>query len=75
VLHVAPGRVRVGDGYAATFAVTGYPAEVGPAWLEPLLSCPGRVGVAVHIDPVPAALVVPLVSSSVMGLVARRWGR
>src|SRR5204863_4379744 len=34
--------------------VTGYPAEVGPAWLEPLLSWPGRLDLAMHIDPLPA---------------------
>ena len=45
--------MRVGDGYAATLAVTGYPAEVGAGWLEPLLSWPGRVDVALHIEPVP----------------------
>jgi type IV secretory pathway VirB4 component len=59
---VAPGSVepnprclRVGDGYAATLIVTGYPAEVGPAWLEPLLSWPGRLDLALHIDPLPTA--------------------
>ena len=36
-LRVAADHVRVGDGYAATLAVTGYPAEVGLAWLEPLI--------------------------------------
>ncbi|QGN49777.1 DUF87 domain-containing protein [Micromonospora sp. WMMC415] len=58
---VAPASVdvtsrflRVGDGYAATLVVTGYPAEVGPAWLEPLLSWPGRLDLALHIDPLPA---------------------
>jgi hypothetical protein len=55
-LQVTPGHVRLGDGYAATFAVCGYPAAVGPAWLDPLLSYPGRVNVALHIDPVPAAI-------------------
>jgi hypothetical protein len=55
-LQVTPAHVRVGDGYAATFAVCGYPAAVGPAWLDPLLSYPGRVDVALHIDPVPAAI-------------------
>ncbi|MBB5874613.1 type IV secretory pathway VirB4 component [Allocatelliglobosispora scoriae] len=59
-LQVAPGHVRVGDGYAATFAVAGYPAEVGPAWLGPLTSYPGRVDVAVHIDPVAAPLAAPM---------------
>jgi type IV secretory pathway VirB4 component len=53
-LEVAPRHVHVGEHYAATFVVTGYPAEVGPAWLEPLLSFPGRLDVALHIEPVPA---------------------
>ncbi|MEV0133697.1 ATP-binding protein [Dactylosporangium sp. NPDC050688] len=48
--------LRVGDGYAATLVVTGYPAEVGPAWLEPLLSWPGRLDLALHIDPLPAPI-------------------
>jgi hypothetical protein len=55
-VQVARSHVRVGDGYAATFAVVGYPAEVGPAWLDPLLSYPGRVDVAVYVEPVPAGL-------------------
>jgi type IV secretory pathway VirB4 component len=59
---VAPGSVeltprflRVGDGFSATLVVTGYPAEVGAAWLEPLLSWPGRLDLSVHIDPLPTA--------------------
>ncbi len=53
-VEVGPRFVRVGEGYAATLAVTGYPAEVGPAWLEPPLSWPGRLDLALHIDPLPA---------------------
>ena len=53
-VEVTPRFLRVGDGYAATLIVTGYPAEVGPAWLEPLLSWPGRLDLALHIDPLPA---------------------
>ncbi|WP_374273656.1 VirB4 family type IV secretion system protein [Actinoplanes sp. M2I2] len=53
-VEVTARHVRVGDGYAATLVVTGYPAEVGPAWLEPLLSWPGRLDLALHIDPIPA---------------------
>ncbi|MET7752373.1 DUF87 domain-containing protein [Micromonospora sp. NPDC005367] len=53
-VEVAPRFLRVGDGYAATLVVTGYPAEVGPAWLEPLLSWPGRLELALHIDPLAA---------------------
>ena len=45
--------MRVGDDYTATLAVTGYPAEVGPGWLEPLLAYPGRLDVALHIEPIP----------------------
>jgi type IV secretory pathway VirB4 component len=48
--------VRVGDDHTATLAVTGYPAEVGAGWLEPLLSYPGRLDVALHIEPVPPAV-------------------
>jgi len=62
VLEVTPTHVRVGDGYAATYAVCGYPAEVGPAWLVPLLSYPGRVTVAVHTAPVPAQVAAPMLT-------------
>ncbi|MFF5293004.1 VirB4 family type IV secretion system protein [Paractinoplanes globisporus] len=51
-VEVERRSVRVGDGYCATLAVTGYPAEVGPGWLEPLLAYPGRVDVSLHIEPV-----------------------
>ncbi|WP_245667658.1 VirB4 family type IV secretion system protein [Actinomadura macra] len=40
-------------GVCASFAVTGYPREVGAGWLEPLLTYPGRLDVALHIEPVP----------------------
>ncbi|MCM4078266.1 VirB4 family type IV secretion system protein [Paractinoplanes hotanensis] len=59
-LSVSPAYVQVGDGYTATFVVCGYPAEVGPAWLDPLLSYPGRVAVAVHITPVAPQLAAPM---------------
>ena len=53
-VEVMPRMLRVGDGYACTLVVTGYPAEVAAAWLEPLLSWPGRLDLAMHIDPLPA---------------------
>ncbi|WP_412544439.1 DUF87 domain-containing protein [Longispora sp. K20-0274] len=52
-VEVGPRWLRLGDGYAATLIVTGYPAEVGAAWLEPLLAWPGRLDLSLHIDPVP----------------------
>jgi type IV secretory pathway VirB4 component len=52
-IQVAARQVRVGDWHAATLAVTGYPAEVGPGWLEPLTAYPGRLDVSLHIEPIP----------------------
>ena len=45
-LWVDAGRLEVGGVCAATLAVTGYPREVGPAWMEPLLAYPGRLDVS-----------------------------
>ncbi|MFY1623617.1 VirB4 family type IV secretion system protein [Micromonospora sp. WMMD735] len=59
-VSVTPGYVQIGEGYAATYVLCGYPAEVGPAWLDPLLSYPGRVDVAVHLDPVAPQLAAPM---------------
>ncbi|HEX5494645.1 MAG TPA: hypothetical protein VFX70_08755, partial [Mycobacteriales bacterium] len=55
-VEVAARHLRVGGGYAASFAVVGYPAEVGAGWLEPLLCYPGRLDVSVHVEPTPAVL-------------------
>ncbi|MFI0453132.1 VirB4 family type IV secretion system protein [Actinomadura sp. 6N118] len=55
-LEITPRGLRLPDGVCATFAVTGYPAQVTPGWLEPLLSYPGQLEVALHIEPMPAAL-------------------
>ena len=52
--EVGARRLGLGAGYAATFAVTGYPATVGGVFLETILSWPGRMDVAIHIDPIPA---------------------
>jgi type IV secretory pathway VirB4 component len=55
-----PHAIRVGarslelpGAVCASFAVAGYPREVGAGWLEPLLTHPGRLDVAVHVEPVP----------------------
>ena len=55
-VEVGTRTLRVGEGVCRTFAVTGYPREVGPGWLEPLLTHPGRAEVAVHVAPIPPAL-------------------
>ncbi|WP_405598245.1 MULTISPECIES: VirB4 family type IV secretion system protein [unclassified Streptomyces] len=55
-IEVHARTLAVGDYLAATLVVTGYPAEVVPGWLDPLLTYPGRLDVALHIDPVTSAL-------------------
>ena len=50
------GDLRVGRGWAATLVVCGYPSEVGMSWLEAILRWPGRLDLAVHIEPVPAVV-------------------
>src|SRR5690606_17935248 len=52
-VRVHPRSVVVPDGVCASFAVTGYPREVGAGWLEPLLTYPGRLDVSLHVEPVP----------------------
>ncbi|MDE3131472.1 MAG: DUF87 domain-containing protein, partial [Acidobacteriota bacterium] len=46
-------RVRIGERWRASFAVTGYPHEVGRGWLAPLLHAARDADVALHIEPVP----------------------
>jgi type IV secretory pathway VirB4 component len=51
-LAVAPRHLEVGGEFVTSFAITGYPREVHPGWLQPLLTHPGRLDVALHVDPV-----------------------
>ena len=51
-VQVAARYLRIGEMFAASFAVTGFPSEVGPGWLEPLLTYPGRLDVSLHIEPI-----------------------
>ncbi|GLY98845.1 conjugal transfer protein TraC [Actinoplanes sp. NBRC 103695] len=52
-VEVGGRSVRVADTYSTTLAVTGYPAEVGAGWAEPILSYPGLVDLCFHIEPIP----------------------
>lgn len=51
-LSVHTRALEVGGEWLASFAVTGYPREVHPGWLQPLLTYPGRVDVSLHIEPI-----------------------
>ncbi|GAA2456182.1 hypothetical protein GCM10010191_89400 [Actinomadura vinacea] len=52
-LRVNARTVELPGEVCASFAVTGYPREVGAGWLEPLLTYPGRLDVSLHVEPVP----------------------
>ncbi|TLG01797.1 DUF87 domain-containing protein [Nocardia cyriacigeorgica] len=54
-LTIGARHLEVGSDYLATLAVTGYPRQVAPGWLSPLLTHPGRLDIAVHITPVDSA--------------------
>ncbi|MEV6242493.1 DUF87 domain-containing protein [Lentzea sp. NPDC051838] len=51
-ISIRPRALEVGGDWVASFAITGYPREVHPGWLQPLLTYPGRVDVSLHIDPI-----------------------
>ncbi|GLW26473.1 hypothetical protein Mame01_65150 [Microbispora amethystogenes] len=55
-IQVRPRDLRVSGDLCATLAISGYPREVTPGWLEPLLTYPGRLDVSFHVDPVPSQL-------------------
>ncbi|WP_413470717.1 hypothetical protein [Streptomyces sp. C8S0] len=52
-IEVHARTVAIGAHVATTLVVTGYPAEVTPGWLAPLLNYPGHLDIALHIEPVP----------------------
>jgi type IV secretory pathway VirB4 component len=51
-LSIGARHVEVGNEWVASFGVTGYPQEVYPGWLAPLLTYPARLDVSVHVQPV-----------------------
>ncbi|MFI5590089.1 VirB4 family type IV secretion system protein [Amycolatopsis sp. NPDC051758] len=51
-LSIGPRHLEVGNEWVASFGVTGYPQEVYPGWLAPLLTYPARLDVSVHVQPV-----------------------
>ncbi|MFJ9619060.1 VirB4 family type IV secretion system protein [Streptomyces noursei] len=52
-IEVHARTLAIGAHVATTMVVTGYPAEVTPGWLAPLLNFPGHLDIALHIEPVP----------------------
>ncbi|GGN23762.1 hypothetical protein GCM10011609_76760 [Lentzea pudingi] len=54
-LSVGARHLEVGTEWVSSFAVTGFPREVHPGWLTPLLTYPGRLDVALHVEPIDPA--------------------
>jgi hypothetical protein len=52
-VQVDPGHVVAGGTYSATLAVLGYPRQVYPGWLTPLLNHPAHLDLTLHIEPLP----------------------
>ena len=71
-LQIGARQLQVGTGWVATFAVIGYPREVGPGWLAPLLAYPGRVDVSVHIEPVDPTIAAARLRSQLAKLESGR---
>lgn len=55
VVTVGARHLEVGGDWVASFAVVGYPREVHPGWLQPLLTYPGRLDVSLHVEPIDPA--------------------
>ncbi|QFZ24239.1 VirB4 family type IV secretion system protein [Saccharothrix syringae] len=51
-LSVAARHLEVGGEWVSSFAVVGFPREVHPGWLAPLLTYPGRLDVSLHVEPI-----------------------
>jgi type IV secretory pathway VirB4 component len=47
--------LHVGSEWVCSFAITGFPREVHPGWLQPLLTYPGRLDIALHVEPIDPA--------------------
>lgn len=48
--------LQVGEWWCASLAVTGYPREVRPGWLEPLMAHPATVDISMFVTPTPGAV-------------------
>lgn len=72
-LHLGARVIATETGWVAVLAVTGYPAQVYPGWLEPLAGYPGRLDVSIHVEPVPAMAAADRLKKRQARLEAGRW--
>ncbi|WP_435111731.1 VirB4 family type IV secretion system protein [Nocardiopsis synnemataformans] len=52
-IRLGARHVEVEGGVCQTYIITGYPREVAAGWAEPLLTYPGQLDIAFHLEPVP----------------------
>ncbi|MFI7676450.1 VirB4 family type IV secretion system protein [Actinophytocola sp. NPDC049390] len=71
-LSVGARHLEVGGEWVASFAVVGFPREVHPGWLAPLLTYPGRLDVAVHVEPIDPATAASRLKKQLAKLEAGR---
>ncbi|PWW53137.1 VirB4 family type IV secretion system protein [Actinokineospora spheciospongiae] len=71
-LSVAARHLEVGGEWVSSFAVVGFPREVHPGWLAPLLTYPGRLDVSVHIEPIDPATAASRLKKQLAKLEAGR---
>lgn len=57
-VEVSMRRVKVGETWCETSAMTRWPRAVRHGWLQPLLSYPGAVDVALCVEPYPSELAM-----------------
>jgi type IV secretory pathway VirB4 component len=55
-LHIHADRLQVGERWQRSFAVAGYPREVGYGWLARLLHALPDLDVSLHVEPFPTNL-------------------
>ena len=71
-LVIGPRHLEVGTGWVASFAIIGYPREVSPGWLAPLLAYPGRLDVALHVEPIDPTVAAARLQSQLAKLESGR---
>ncbi|MCC8244999.1 VirB4 family type IV secretion system protein [Saccharothrix luteola] len=71
-LSVGARHLEVGGDWVSSFAVVGFPREVHPGWLAPLLTYPGRLDVALHVQPIDPATAASRLKKQLAKLEAGR---
>ncbi|MGW5053973.1 VirB4 family type IV secretion system protein [Actinokineospora sp. NPDC004072] len=69
---VGARHLEVAGEWVSSFAVVGFPREVHPGWLSPLVTYPGRLDVSVHVEPIDPATAATRLKKQLARLEAGR---